>query len=56
MIRSLGTLQFDNLDADEIINNIERAIVVIIKQEFSEIVFLQNYSSLVNNMENNNIP
>jgi hypothetical protein len=47
LICSLGTLQFDNLDADEIINNIERAIVVIIKQEFSEIEF-SKLSSLVN--------
>ena len=39
LIRSLGTLQFDNLDADEIINNFERAIVGIIKKEFDEIGF-----------------
>jgi hypothetical protein len=39
LIHSLGTLQFDNLDADEIINNIERAIVGIIKKEFDEIKF-----------------
>lgn len=47
LIRSLGTLQFDNLDADEIINNIERAIVAIIKQEFTEIEY-SKLSCLVN--------
>ncbi len=39
LIRSLGTLQFDNLDADTIINNFERTIVGIIKQGFNEIEF-----------------
>ena len=38
-IRTLGTLQFDNLDADTIINDLERAIVGIIKKEFDEIEF-----------------
>ena len=37
LIGSLDTLQFDNLDADEIINNFERAIVGIIKIFFDEI-------------------
>ncbi len=39
LIHSLGTLQFDNLDADEIINDLERTIVGIIKKEFDEIEF-----------------
>ena len=37
LIGSLGTLQFDNLDADEIINNFERAIIETIKKGFDEI-------------------
>ena len=32
LIHSLGTLQFDNLDADTIINDFERRIVAIIKE------------------------
>jgi hypothetical protein len=39
LIHSLGTLQFDNLDADEIINNFERRIVAIIKEGFNEIQY-----------------
>ena len=35
LIHSLGTLQFDNLDADSIINNLERTIVGIIKNGFN---------------------
>ena len=37
LIHSCGTLQFDNLDADEIINDFERTIVGIIKTGFNGI-------------------
>ena len=36
LIQTLGTLQFDNQDAETIINNLERAIVATIKQGFNE--------------------
>jgi len=39
MICSLGTLQFENQEAETIINNFERAIIDIIKKEFNEIEF-----------------
>ena len=39
LIHTLGTLQFDNIDADTIINDFERTIVGIIKQGFNEIEF-----------------
>ena len=49
LIHSLGTLQFDNLDADTIINDFERRIVAIIKEgfnyneiEFSKLSYLVN--------------
>ena len=39
LIHSLGTLQFDNLDAESIISDLERVNVDIIKKEFNEIEF-----------------
>ena len=47
LIQSLGTLQFDNIDADTIINDLERRIVAIIKERFTEIEF-SKLSCLVN--------
>ena len=42
LIHTLGRLQFDNLDADTIINDLERAIVDIIKKRIYENGFLIN--------------
>ena len=46
MIHTLGTLQFDKIDADTIINNFE-TIIAIIKEGFTEIEF-SKLSYLVN--------
>ena len=46
MIYILGTLQFDNIDADTIINDFE-TIIAIIKEGFTEIEF-SKLSCLVN--------
>ena len=47
LIHSLGTLQFDNLDADTIINDLERFIISTLKERFNEIEF-SKLSCLVN--------